>query len=311
MAKEVSVGLFNYKNGGRSRNGNYEFSGLQRAFDTIEEAPVLILLNEAKGWKADGNVALHMAVNALSERLKRPYVGEIGCGIRGDATTPALIYDPTRLRLDFWGNSSTADKDRENTALMHMMGRQAAQFRVAIEHWDPEHGSLRQAEAQKTSGLTSGMPTLLAGDLNNAASGPHVDMDWSKASARLRKTKAKLLPDGTYVADTDAMDLMLGDWDAESETRSKQAMALEQEAIGWHALAELAYQSGTPLEEAIKPTVNRGLEAGGGLLIDWLLVNDAWKGGLIPETYHVHEPASPEPESYPSDHRLVTATLEI
>jgi len=311
MTKEVSVGLFNYKNGGRTRNGNYEFSGLQQTFDTTGEAPALILLNEAKGWKANGNQTLHMAVNALSERLKRPYVGEIGCGIRGDATTPALIYDPTRLRLDFWGNDSAANKDQENTARMHVMGRQATQFRVAIKQWNPEHGSLRQLEAHNTSGLTIGMPTLLGGDLNNAASGLHVDMDWSKASDRLRKTKAKLLADGTYTADTDAMDLMLGDWDAEHETRTKQARALGQEAIGWHALAELAYQNGTPLEEAIKSTVNRGPEAGGGLLIDWLLVNNAWKEGLVAKTYHVHEPIASDPEDYPSDHRLVTATLEI
>jgi hypothetical protein len=311
MTKEITIGLFNYQSGGRTPDGSYEFSGLQRAFGTVERAPDLVLVNEAKGWKVDGNVALYMAVNALSVALERPYVGEIGCKIRGEATTPALIYDPTQLRLDFWGGESTTDKDRENTALMHVMGRQASKFRVAIRHFDPDDGSLRLAEAHQTKGLVKGLPTLLGGDLNNAASGPHVDMDWTKATERLRQTKAKLLSNGTYAVDTDVMDLMLGDWDPATQSRTNHALALARAAIGWHALAELAYHSGTPLEEAMKPTVNRSPEEGGGLLIDWLLVNNAWKEGLVANTYQVHEPVASAPEDYPSDHRLVTATLEI
>ncbi len=311
MTSELSVGLFNYKDGGRTASGNYDFNGLQQAFKAAEEAPAVILLNEAKGWKTDGKTILYMAVNALAEALGRPYAGELGCGIRGDATRPALVYDPQVVRLDAWGDESVTDKDRGNVAFMHMAGRQAAKFRVSIQHWDPEDGFLRQAEAHKTKGFTSGMPTLLVGDLNNAASGPHVDMDWTKASDRLRKTKAKLLPDGTYVADTDAMDLMLGDWDPIQKMRTNQVRAFGRQAIGWHALAELAYQSGTPAEEAFKPTVNRNPEQGGGLLIDWLLVNNAWKEGLVADTYRVHEPDDPHLEAYPSDHRLITATLEV
>lgn len=36
----------------------------------------------------------------------------------------------------------------------------------------------------------------------------------------------------------------------------------------------------------MKPTVNRPFETGGGLLIDWLLVNDAWGYGSMIENIH-------------------------
>lgn len=168
---------------------------------------------------------------------------------------------------------------------------------------------MRVIEAHQTKAIVSGPPTLLAGDLNNAASGPHVDMNWDLASDRLRMTKAKMLADGTYAADTLAMDLMLGDWDEIRRSRTNQVRELSRQAIGWHALAELAYHSGTSAEEAFKPTVNRSSEQGGGLLIDWLLVNNAWKEGLVAGSYQVHEPS--DLKAHPSDHRLVTATLEI
>lgn len=117
---------------------------------------------------------------------------------------------------------------------MHLISRQADRFRVAIRHFDPDDGSIRLTEAHQTKGLMSGPPTLLGGDLNNAAGGLHVDMDWAKASERLRQTKAKLLPDDTYAADTDVMDLMLGDWDPDTRSRTKHVRTLARAAIGWH-----------------------------------------------------------------------------
>lgn len=313
MTKEISVGLFNYENGGRKKDGTYDFSKLRQAFDTVEEAPDLLLINEAKGWKANGNTLLHTAVNALAQRLEKPYVGEIGCGIRGDATTPALIYDPTRLRLESWGNDSVDNDDKRNTGTLHISGDPSAKFRVAIRHFDYVDGSARTAEAHQTKGLATGLPTLLGGDLNNSASGPyHPDTDWTTAREDLRRTKARMLEDGSFAADTTAMDLMLGDWDYETRQRSPYVRALGKASIGWLALAELAHQSGTSPEEAFKSSVNpKPGEA--ELLIDWLLINKAWesKGGLVPGTYHVHEPTTAIPEEYPSDHRLITATLKL
>jgi hypothetical protein len=145
-------------------------------------------------------------------------------------------------------------------------------------------------------------------------------IDWSRANSRLRKTKGLLLPSGEWVDDTRAMDLMLGAWDETTERRAAVAYSvgqtlagqtLLQPAIGWHALAELASQSGTPKEQAFMPTVNRGPEHGGGMLIDWLLVNNEWQEGLVPGSYQVHAPESSDHREHPSDHRLVTAKLQL
>ena len=57
----------------------------------------------------------------------------------------------------------------------------------------------------------------------------------------------------------------------------------------------------------ILPTVN--VDAGGGLLIDWLLANNAMAPHVIANSYKVHVP---DPGGRrPSDHRLVSAVLEL
>jgi hypothetical protein len=127
-------------------------------------------------------------------------------------------------------------------------------------------------------------------------------MDWQLASEELREQKATRLPDGTWVAHTDPVDRLIGPWDNNAGKRLTQK-------VGWYALAELAHQTGTPAAQAFLPTVNRGPEVGGGLIIDWLLVNEAWKDGLVAGTYKVHVPVDQSPEARPSDHRLVTATM--
>ncbi|OON27113.1 hypothetical protein BSA16_33640, partial [Micromonospora sp. Rc5] len=75
-------------------------------------------------------------------------------------------------------------------------------------------------------------------------------------------------------------------------------------SCGFHALAELAWTANPHIP--LLPTVNHGIDVGGGLLIDWLLANDAMRPHVDPDSYRVHVPAR---QPYPSDHRLVTATL--
>jgi hypothetical protein len=303
---KLPVALFNYESGGRVRPGTYDFSKLTEAFKDVEEAPAMILLNEAKEWHLWGHNALYRAVNALSERLGRRYTGVDGVGVRGPASMPAFIFDPQVVRLDSWGdNHDTVHPDKQNLAHAHIWGRSAAKFRVLIRHGNPNSGDIREQEMREISGMRAGPPTLLGGDLNSPASGPHMpEMHWEQATDELRAKKAIRLPDGTYVADTRAVDFLLGEWDARLGGRPARE-------LGWYALAELAHASGTPAEEAFRPTVNRGVDRGGGLLIDWMIVNEAWKDGLVPETYTVHVPPGDSPTSFPSDHRLVTATLEL
>jgi hypothetical protein len=310
MATRLPVALFNYENGGRLAPGQYNFQKLQHAFDGVDEAPALILLNEAKEWELWGETALHGAVNALSQRLGRQYEGRAGVGVRGPTSMPALLYDPQVVRLDYWNGNAQPDKehpDKQNVGHAHLWGNSAAKFQVVIRHLNPNNGDKRLHEVAEISGFAgASMPTLLGGDLNATASGPHIpEMDWSIADDELRLKKAVWdAPRNKWVADTRALDFLLGSWNEERRARDARK-------VGWYALAELAHAQGMPDERAFTPTVNRGIDKGGSMLIDWMIVNEAWKDGLVPDTYMVHVPPGDRREDFPSDHRLVTATLEL
>jgi hypothetical protein len=57
------------------------------------------------------------------------------------------------------------------------------------------------------------------------------------------------------------------------------------------------------------PTVIDKVDSGGGLLIDWLLVNEAMRVHIIPDSYRVHGPTDGRP--FPTGHRLVTAVIDL
>ena len=96
-----------------------------------------------------------------------------------------------------------------------------------------------------------------------------------------------------------ALDYLIGTWDEDTQNRI--------EGCGFHAVAEMAWR--VDPSRPILPTVNENVDAGGGLFIDWILVNEAMKKHVIPASYKVHIPD----ERYrpPSDHRLVTAAIEM
>jgi hypothetical protein len=53
----------------------------------------------------------------------------------------------------------------------------------------------------------------------------------------------------------------------------------------------------------------RGRVSGHGLLTDWLLVNDAMRTHVIPDSYRVH--IAPNRRPLPALHRLVTAAIDL
>jgi hypothetical protein len=133
---ELSVALFNYENGGRSSSGEYDFTKLIAAFAGLDEAPDLIMLNEAKGYHTDGKTVLYRAAGDLADELRRPYVGEVGFGNRGYVSYPALIYDPRVVRLDFWGDyHESVHPDRKNYAKMHVYGKVPLNFVCRLSIW--------------------------------------------------------------------------------------------------------------------------------------------------------------------------------
>jgi hypothetical protein len=69
-----------------------------------------------------------------------------------------------------------------------------------------------------------------------------------------------LYPDGRWGPDTRAIDYLIGEWDEATGQRTG--------GCGLHAVAEMAWRADP--SQPILPTVNDGVDPGGGLLIDWL-----------------------------------------
>ena len=302
----VNLALLNFEAGGLRRPGQDRDLQLHiDAFHLTEPAPAL-LLNEAKYWREDGSRPLHQAAELLADRFDTPYVGLLGHD-PDSPMPPAIIYDPTVLILRTWPEAGDPHlfADKRNVAFFAVrdsgdVGIDRVEFGAAVTHWTPHCGIRRRQQAALLDRYgTTRQPVIIGGDLNSTASGPHLPQrDWAVADYRTRAQKGRQLPDGTWTADTDAVDHLIGSWNPHHQQRI--------DGCGFHALADLAWHTnpGVPL----LPTVNddEDIDVGGGLLIDWLLVNNAMLPHIVTDSYRVHTPRDEPP---PSDHRLVTATL--
>jgi hypothetical protein len=309
----VHCALLNFERGGLSQpadtdlichRGHWDFTGLRATFSVLTTAPDVIAINEAKEWGLWGGKALRFAARVLSELFDRPYVGEIGWLPRGKSG-PALFYDASRLHLGVWGDDDpTVHDDKRNYGLLYLRGYTDSGFAVLLDHWPYWSGDARVDRARFLSDLgRSATRTLWVGDFNGTASGRHWPVrDWSVVHPGEATGKGTRLPDGTFTVNTDALDHLLGRYDEERGVRFGGS--------GFHAIPELAWMQGMPREKALIPTVNDGVDAGGGLLIDMGLLNDAWKHGLVRDSFRIHVPAGRRREDYDSDHRISEWTLD-
>ncbi|MFK3984452.1 hypothetical protein ACI2K4_29275 [Micromonospora sp. NPDC050397] len=304
----VPIALFNYENGGRSPDGGYDFSRLQCAFADVDEPPALILFCEAKNYRDHAGVAKYAAAEALSDALGVPYVVELGSMPRGPLP-PAIFYNPNLLVLRRWWNQDDPGvyDDQRNVARFAVRGssrtpEERLEFLAFVHHWEPLSGDVRLEEAKRVGryGGPEPLPVIGGGDFNGTASGSHLPQgDWVAAPFRQRAHKGVLGSDGTWGPDTRALDHLIGEWDENTHQR--------RDGCGFHAVAEVAWRADP--SQPILPTVNAGVDAGGGLLVDWLLANTAMADHILPATYQVHVP---DPgHQPPSDHRLVTVTAEL
>jgi len=303
----IGTALFNCQGGCLRSDGGYDFRRLQRAAADLDTAPALWLICEAKMWRANANVGLHGAAEALSDTLGVPYVGVLGTCPRGPIP-PAIIYDPTVLVLRSWWNPDDpyGYTDKINVARFAIRdtapdGNSRAEFLAWVDHWHPDSGTTRRQEAARLAryGRDTHLPVIGGGDLNANASGPHLPQrDWTLASHQRRSAEARRLPDGTWIADTDAVDHLIGSWDGDNRIAG----------CGYHAIAELAWQAGSAT--ALLPTVNNNIDSGGAIIKDWLLANPAMAPHIDPYSYRVHIPSC-DPADWPSDHRLVTAAFDL
>jgi hypothetical protein len=300
----LPVALFNYEDGGLTARG-HSFDKLARAFSVCEEAPALIMLCEAKEYGHKGGTPLHQAADVLSEQLGRNYDARLGWVSRGDIA-PAIFFDSQVLALRFWGDQSVG-LSRRNVARFRLRGHEDM-IQAVVQHWEPNDGGERLLEAKRVNQYGGDpIPTLLGGDLNGTASGSHLPRgEWMEEGYRKRTQKGKQLPDGQWVADTAALDHLVGEWDP----ALNNGQGGRGESCGFRIVAELAHQTGTPVQEAFMATVNEGIDAS-GLLIDYLLANGALAPAYARGSYKVHVPPGTTRAEYPSDHRLVVAAFDL
>ncbi|PSK96215.1 hypothetical protein CLV63_11297 [Murinocardiopsis flavida] len=293
----LPIALINLENGLHEQGFAFD-DPFARIFTDVDEPPALILVNEATQWWAGGGRGGYRAASALRRRYGTPYAIEIGWCDRSDHP-PALIYDPTRLEMTWWGDErSIPNLSRRNVAELRTgTGRE---LRVVLQHWHPKDGDTRLKEARHISWTVEGPPTLLGGDLNGTGSGPHwPEKDWPATPPHKRHHKGWQPggPGTAWTRDTRAVDHLIGTWSPDGG---------RVDGCGFHALAELDWRHrGADPADQLVPTTNTRAEHGGSQAIDLLLVNDPEL--FVPGSYRVHIPAG----LLDTDHRLVTATIGL
>jgi hypothetical protein len=207
MTAGLHLSLFNFRNGGLQTAGGYDFAPLAHTYARAP-SPDVIAICEAKFWSARGRRPFQSALRTLGAAAGRTYVGELFSG----ALATAVVFDPNALHVEAGEELDFADKHRIARFLLRTDGKP---LQVLVEHWSPWDGDARLARAKilATYG-PSDIPTIIADDLNSTASGPHLPAAvWSRVPAAVRDHKGRQRQDGTWEADTRAVDRLIGRWD--------------------------------------------------------------------------------------------------
>ncbi|WP_233413954.1 endonuclease/exonuclease/phosphatase family protein [Nucisporomicrobium flavum] len=309
----------NFQSGGARTSGklDYDFTRLHRlvaplvepALSPAASVPVAVFaLCEAKGWAADANHGLYAAAEVLSATLGRPYAAKMQPFDRGPIG-PALFYDPTLVCPVAWHDSSGyPDFDDKAGVVRFRTVHTDHHFVVIVRHWNPRSPQVRLEEARLLGSYGDGFPdpVFVMGDLNATAGGSHWPLrDWTKAPYIARDAKAVLTPDGSWVDATDAIHHLIGRWECDESGQQGRRI----DGCGFWAMPEVAYATGTPAGEAFEATVNRGIDAGGGQIIDHCLITRPEH--YVRGSYHIHVPRQQHEGRWDSDHRLGEATFNL
>ena len=289
------LSTYNYQDGGLQPDGTYDFAGLVAAF-TDPPVPDLIGLCEAKFWHARGRRPFHTAIKELSLALDRPFVGELFTG----PLATAVIYDPAVLCLD--ASEEPDLEDKRNLARFSLRSSPSTEVRLFVEHWSFHDGDRRLARARLLArhGIEA-TPTLIVGDLNSSSSGPHLPTVFhGHIAPAVRDYRHLELPDGSWVADTRAVDRLIGAW--HEPHNHVDGEAGRRDSAGFHHLAELDPHLPRPF-----PHTGEGRQH-----VDYILANNALLkiATVVPGSYRVHRPAGFPPPRY-SDHLRISCTLEL
>lgn len=265
--------------------GYWDLRKLRAMFDGARFAPDVIVICEAKEWGLWGGLALRAAARVLSDRFERPYVPELGHLPRG-LFGPALFYDADRLHCSYFGDvQETVPDTRINLAQLRLRGERGSGFFVLMDHLPFTHGSARLDRTQLLGEWgNADLPLVYLGDLNGVPSGPHwPQRNWGGYSSDWKAAqKGTVGPDGQWRADTEALDRLVGRWVGGPPPRGRR-----ERGAGWHAIPDIAAcVDGVALAPTTIPR-----KGGSGLLIDFGLVNDAWRDGYVPGSYYVEVPS--------------------
>lgn len=148
------------------------------------------------------------------------------------------------------------------------------------------------------------MTKLLLHALSATSIRPSADRMSRNATGRARTTtSAPTKADGSTTAPLKAAGKPTP---TRSTTTSAGGIPPAGDGSCYHAIAELAWLANPDF--VIQPSVIDKPGEGGPDLTDYLLVTDAMRPHVIDSSYHVHIPDGPP---FPSDHHLVTTTIDV
>jgi hypothetical protein len=261
-------------------------------------------LCEAKEYAWRGGVGKYGFTNTLAVMTNRPLVCELGVCDRGEFG-PMLVYDPTILGVTTFHGYGTPLPNEDKVNFCNMFLRATGdRLGVLPVHWDYQSPRRRLSEAELINWVAGvSYPVLVAGDFNGVASGgpAEITRDFSAMPRNKQLHKGRWIPGQAEVtdADTDALDYLLGCWNADQTGRVG--------GIGMVDLAEIAaYVYGE--RYALQPTINSWVDGGSGLRIDRALMNPAGRNMLVSDSFFVE--IVEHPPSF-ADHRILRFKLEF
>lgn len=295
------LALINIQNGGIRHPGGLD-QVLTEVFATAEAAPSLIVVNEARDWDRDGPRLGLRAAAVLADRFGPRYQLRVG-HLHRAPVPPAILWDPDQLTLLRWDTPETTP---DNADVWNRGVFQSAWWEdpltVMAVHWHPWDREDRMRAARVASGLLGpAHRAILAGDFNCSPSGsdlwPVTDFERMPVHQRHHKGWQPQGPTGPWKAHAAPLDHLVGAWDSVARIRVGGS--------GWHTAIEVAWERRGRPDVPFLPTVNDGIDPGGGMVIDHVLLSSALAKSVVPEETHVHLPRGP----VVTDHRLVTTAL--
>jgi endonuclease/exonuclease/phosphatase family metal-dependent hydrolase len=312
----IDFAYFNYEHGGRVNanslgdGGPYDFRGLVRVMGEDDRWADAVLLGEGDRYEYNGLEGAWEAAAAMREAGGRAYT-PLPCSLPREwgPFAPVIFVDLQKIVVRRFYSHRLPDfaARNRNLVVFKLPGRPDSDvFHLVATHGDPGDDEARVADAKALRPRANpDIPCLIGGDFNATPSGwepPDINDRAIYDLPYRYQARAWWHPGlGEHVRfDTRSLDYLVGSLDRSQPERS-DGIAERSGGIGFHAVAEL---EGDRTPTTLPVTSGRACTT-----IDWLLVNKPAAAMYVPGSYRVHEPL--DPENPDSDHKRVSATLDI